>query len=139
VIDFFIEGTPVGQPRATQLGNGRAFYREKTIGPWKAAIMWGCKAHRPKDPLAGPLNVWLCFYFPRPKYHFKKDGQLKVDAPLRHIVRPDADNAMKAVLDALTKCGFWLDDCQVCDAEIKKIYASGGPPGVRIVIYTLNP
>lgn len=98
--------------------------------------MWGCKAHRPTSPITGPVNASLCFYFPRPKYHFKKDGQLKPEAPIRHIVKPDRDNLDKAVLDCLTKCGFWIDDCQVCDGEVKKVY--GEVPGVRICITPLN-
>lgn len=35
--------------------------------------------------------------------------------------RRDLDNLQKAVFDALTKAGFWLDDSQVVDYRVVKM------------------
>jgi len=134
-IEFFIVGEPRPQPRP-RVARGHAYNPPGLVDAWKGAIGWGCKAHRPPHPLVGPMRVDLWFYFPRPKYHFRKDGQLKQEAPIRHIVRPDRDNAEKVILDCLTRAGFWDDDCQVCAGEVNKLYANT-EPGVRVVITPL--
>lgn len=135
-IVFFIPGTPCGQPRI-HVARGCAYTPHGPIDGWRGAIMWGSKAHRPVSPWSGPVRVDRTFYFPRPKYHFKKDGTLKERAPIRHIVKPDVDNCDKALLDALTKSGFFVDDCQVCAGEILKFYAVT-EPGVRVEITDLD-
>jgi Holliday junction resolvase RusA-like endonuclease len=71
--------------------------------------------------LEGPLRVNLFFFFPRPKSHYTKKG-LRPTAPDWHTIKPDVDNAMKPVLDVLTKAGFWREDCQVCSGLIEKKY-----------------
>ena len=48
-----------------------------------------------------PLIAFIEFYFRRPKIHFKKNGQLKEDAPKFVTKTPDVDNCIKFVLDAL--------------------------------------
>jgi Holliday junction resolvase RusA-like endonuclease len=37
-----------------------------------------------------------------------------------HDGKPDADNVLKAVCDALTDCGVWADDKQVALAFVSK-------------------
>jgi Holliday junction resolvase RusA-like endonuclease len=51
--------------------------------------------------------------------------------PSWHIVRPDADKLIRAVLDALTG-KVWRDDCQVAELLIRKRYADDGKEGVMI-------
>ena len=48
-----------------------------------------------------PLIAFIEFYFRRPKIHFKKNGELKEDAPKFVTKTPDVDNCIKFVLDAL--------------------------------------
>ncbi len=48
------------------------------------------------------------------------------------ITRPDLDNLVKAVKDALNGV-LWRDDSQVIELEAKKIY--GNPPGVEIEVW----
>ena len=85
-------------------------------------------------PWSGPLCVDFTFYFPRPKNHFRSNGELKPSAPMWHTAKPDRDNADKSVLDALTNLGIWGDDKQVCDGRIRKLYA-GGMPFAQATIY----
>jgi Holliday junction resolvase RusA-like endonuclease len=59
-------------------------------------------------------------YLQRPKAHYGKKG-LKESAPMMHINRPDSDNIMKAIKDALSGV-CWQEDCQVCDERIIKLY-----------------
>jgi Holliday junction resolvase RusA-like endonuclease len=144
LIKFFVEGTPMGQPR----GRHRAFQkgtfvpREHGIHAWRDAIGWAAKDARiglgARLPIEGGVSCRLHFFFPRPNSHFMPIGKkfptprLRIDAPTFHIVKPDRDNCEKAVLDALKKSGFWNDDCQVCCGEVIKCY--GEREGVLIEI-----
>lgn len=139
-INFFVAGDPVGQPRPRVTING-TFTPHGAIDGWKARIAIGAYKHRPKELLAGPLRVHLVFFFPRPKSHFKgKNKILRTTAPNWHMVRPDRDNLDKAVLDCLTKSGFWGDDCQVCSGYVEKRYCDPGEkPGVDVSIRPITP
>jgi Holliday junction resolvase RusA-like endonuclease len=44
-----------------------------------------------------------------------------------HAQKPDADNVGKAVLDALTDCGAWVDDSQVASLPVIKRWAGQKP------------
>jgi Holliday junction resolvase RusA-like endonuclease len=48
--------------------------------------------------------------------------------------KPDRDNAEKAILDSLKGVVF-LDDAQVCDGVVQKMYHAGDEsPGVHVEI-----
>lgn len=148
-ISFFAQGEPRGQPRprafVRRVGN-QAFarvYDDGTAENWKSCIAAAAKPHAPSEPLTGPLQVDCIFYFPRLKGHFgsgKNEGRLKESAPRFHVVRPDLDNAIKAVLDALTHLRFWLDDCRVVKSWSEKRYEHLPhlPAGCQITITTLE-
>ena len=76
------------------------------------------QAHRPPEPIEGPVRLEALFILPRPQ-------RLKKAAPHvhLHVARPDCDNLMKPLKDALSKAGFWLDDCQVVWETAGKLYA----------------
>lgn len=46
--------------------------------------------------------------------------------------RRDLDNILKALLDALTHAGVWLDDSQIVDLRIRKAKTIGGMVKVKI-------
>ena len=64
---------------------------------------------KPKQPLEGSIRIYLTFYMPRPKSHFrtgKFKNQLKDNAPVFHTNTPDIDNLIKLMLDCLNKSFF---------------------------------
>lgn len=141
-ISFYVLGEPRSQPRprAFSLAGKARVYNPKTAEGWKGNIAVAAQPHRPNVPHAGPVQVHLTFYFPRPKAHYrtgKHAGELKPTAPVRHIKKPDRDNLDKPVLDCLKELGFYRDDSQVFGA-ISKYYA--GPrdicsqPGMDVSI-----
>jgi len=137
-IELFAPGTPKGQPRPRAFfRQGRAaVYDPGTAEGWKGqiALAWRDSGHQPLPE--APYDVMLDFVFPRPKSHSTKRG-LRESAPTFHTGKPDADNAAKAVLDALTTLGVWKDDALVACITIRKTY--GNPPGCYITITALNP
>ncbi len=52
---------------------------------------------------------------------------------IQHAKKPDIDNLVKAVMDAMTFAGVWRDDSLVWNVHATKIYA-GKFPGVLIAL-----
>lgn len=130
---FFAAGLPKAQPRAKarSMGKFAQVYNPKTADDWKMIVRnearraWEASGNT--SPWEGPLCVNLTFYFPRPKSHFRSNGELKPNAPKWHTSAPDRDNITKAHDDAITNLGLWGDDRQVCDGHIRKLYADRTP------------
>jgi Holliday junction resolvase RusA-like endonuclease len=131
-LQFFVAGLPVASPRVRARARG-AFaqvYMPGDADHWKMIVRnearraWEASENNIPRPFQGPVCVHLTFYFPRPKVHFRANGELKPNAPRWHTTKPDRDNADKAVLDALTNLGIRGDDKQVCDGRIRKLYSS---------------
>jgi Holliday junction resolvase RusA-like endonuclease len=141
-LKFFAIGIPKAQPRAKSCRFGkfsRVYNPAGKHDDWKmivrAETQKAWRASGDLTPWQGPLCVNLTFYFPRPKNHFRSNGELKPNAPKWHTSKPDRDNSDKAILDTLTNLGVWGDDKQVCDGRIRKFYTySGGPCGCEITI-----
>lgn len=47
--------------------------------------------------------------------------KIRIECHMPDRRRRDLDNLQKAVFDALTKSGFWLDDQQVDDYRVKRM------------------
>lgn len=130
-IRYFVAGEPKGQPRprACIRGNRAAVYDPGTADGWKWAVRAATAEHRGQGVLGGPVRLVLRFLMPRPKAHFRTgrhSAELKPEAPDHHQAKPDLDNLEKAVMDAMTAAGIWLDDSQVTSKDSRKLYA---PPG----------
>jgi len=136
-ISFFVPGIPKAQPRPRAfarkiLGKWTArVYEAGSAEEWKSAIALAARAHLPK-PLAG-AEITITFWMPRPKSHFGKNG-LKQNARSWPTTKPDLDNLVKAVIDTLTKLGFWRDDSCVCAVHAIKLYATPLQAGASISI-----
>ena len=135
--EFRVEGKPKAQPRvrATIRGKHAGVYDPGTASEWKAAVVAAARKHRPEYPIAGPCRVVLRFYFARPQRLMRKKDP--VDR-IWHTAKPDRDNLEKAVLDCLTKDGWFCDDAQVCAGETLKFYVpKGGTPGLVVMVTEL--
>ena len=72
-------------------------------------------------PLTGPLRLTMTAWLPMPRNVPKKRRQTALPAK-----RPDLDNYIKQLKDALNKFAY-LDDGQVVTIEARKRYADGAP------------
>ena len=68
---------------------------------------------RPKEPIRNDgdtaVELRIVYYFPHPS----GTPKWKRDQVTFMTQRPDADNLSKAVVDCMTKAGFWDDDSMV--------------------------
>lgn len=133
-IELYANGIPKAQPRPKAFRTGKfvKMMTPNTADDWKQSVKdaWGELGipTLPKDP----IKVTMIFIMPRPRAHFRTNGEVKPTAPDWHTVKPDIDNLVKAVFDALSDTGAWPDDTIVAKTDAEKQY--GEPPGCYIAI-----
>ena len=99
----------------------------------------GCTDERACVGTIGPC-WWsaadLCCYCAAPRLEFRLRRPASVDRALP-TTKPDRDKLERAVCDALTGV-LWVDDCQVVDGPVRKLYVdAANPPGVRAIVMQL--
>lgn len=138
-LHFHIAGIPKAQPRVKAFRRGRfaGVYDPGTADNWKLMIRAEAKRSWSGVVSHDPIRMRVWFFMPRPKSHFAKDGSRKAKTPHFHTSKPDLDNLVKAVMDAINDCGnIWHDDSQVVDLEISKRYCEK-QAGVTVQIDSL--
>ena len=149
-ISFFVPGIPkpAGSKRAFVRG-GRAIITEdcKTSKDWRGdvkrfavdAVTQQYTGTDAWQTLDGPLSLHVVFYMQRPKNHYRKNGELKPDAPYHHAKRPDATKLLRGLEDALTGI-LWGDDAQIVRQEVEKRYIGLGrnSPGAWVSVESIE-
>ena len=136
IVEFTVEHEPVGQPRhrvGTIGGRSRLYLPSKhPVHAFKRAIK---EAHGKRKHLQGPLRLVVTAWFPRPK---SKTWKTRPMPAYFHESKPDFDNVLKAVADALNGVA-WGDDAQIAVGTIRKYVCSGVEVSrVEILIEELN-
>lgn len=116
---FIIPGTPVakGRPRMGRFGT---YTPEKTVAYEslvQLAYMQRCENKR----LEGPLRAEVRLYFPIPKSETKGNARKMSSGEIRPAKRPDLDNCLKAIFDALNGIAY-DDDSQIVSVTCEKYY-----------------
>lgn len=88
-----------------------------------------------QDKLEGPLMMIVYAYFSIPKLDSKKIRQQKIALQVRPTKKPDADNLLKIVADALNGLAY-NDDAQIVIAAVEKAYSEY--PMVHVYVATLT-
>ena len=125
-LDFFVAGIPKAQPRVKAFvrGGHAGVYTPDSAESWKQAVRRQAFANAPESLMSGVVRIQLDFFLPRPKVHLDKHGVQKPKSPVWCQKKPDLDNLIKAVTDAITDTQrVWLDDSQICEITATKTYA----------------
>lgn len=126
MVSIVVRGHPVPKARArtvrTKTGQTVSYTPKKTA-KWEDSIREQALACCPDKLMDGPLVLEATFYLLRPKSRPKRERW-----PDR---RPDLDNLVKSVKDALNGI-VWTDDARIVDMIVRKRY--GDPPRVEIAI-----
>lgn len=126
MVEFFVPGEPVPQPRPRVFlagGRARAVSAPKAhpVTAFKEAVALTARQACEHGPLRGPLWLYVLFLMPRPK---SKCWKRRSQPREWHHCKPDLDNLVKALLDGCNMI-CWHDDAQVCFMEVAKRIAAG--------------
>ena len=133
MIEIVVPQTPVGKGRARFVkATGRTYTPQKTVAFEGLVALAGQEAMAGAAPLDGPLKVVVSAYFPVPASKPKKWQAAALDGRIRPTKKPDGDNVLKAIADALNLI-VWIDDAQIVDATVRKFYARIPKTMVQIV------
>lgn len=120
-IQFTVDVTPrslqFGGKRMCIIGGKPRFFKNKESMVYTEAIQFQANLHKPHEPITGPIRLELELHMPRPK-------SLKDNASIMHYKRPDVDNMVKGIQDALSS--FWVDDAQIYELRSMKLYTLPG-------------
>ncbi len=72
-----------------------------------------------------PLEISILALFPIPKYVSRKTKELMLNGRLFPTKKPDADNIIKVILDALNGLSY-RDDSQICKVYFGSQYRAAG-------------
>jgi len=137
MINFSIDENPKALKRHRMTWRGGVARSYDPSAQDKKEFLMMAKKYAPKTPILGAISVRIEFYMPRPKNHYrtgKYSHLLKADAPMNHTGRPDIDNLLKFVMDALNGV-FYKDDSQICQVFTLKQYNTR--PGTLVEIVEL--
>ena len=132
-IEFTVPGLPIAQPRQRHRIIGK-FVQNYTptkspVNVFKSAVQL-CAAEQMSGALMeGPLHLEVQMYFPRPKSKQWKKRPMPREC---HTGKPDLDNVLKSLKDAL-KNVVWHDDAQVFHVDASK-YVCDGTESPRTVV-----
>jgi Holliday junction resolvase RusA-like endonuclease len=138
LFNVWVEGLPKAQPRprAASRGGRAVVYDAGTADGWKRAVEMAVRPYGAGNPVSGALALSVHIYLPRPARLCRRSVPAR---SLPHTSRPDADNLLKAVMDAITTAGIWQDDAQVAVVMAGKHYAAiDGRTGAQITLAALD-
>ena len=133
MISFDVRGIPVPQGALVRSPSGGLYHRgHGRLEDWRHAIATEARLAMGDRPLlSGAVTCELLFLLPRPKSHFRSNGDLRPDAPTWCTSRPDGDKLERAAWDALTGV-VWTDDAVVASWGGGKRYSDAGVTGVCV-------
>jgi len=134
VIVFSVPGPPRG--KAKSFGFGRGFV-DRATQKYMDDIGWAAKAVIAGRPfrLLEKASLTLTGIYPIPPSWPKRKQEAAALGEIPCTARPDLDNVMKAVGDALNGI-IWRDDAVITSASLDKTY--GREPRLLIAVNTGN-
>jgi len=133
VIQFTVYGDPVaqGRPRFSNRGGFIKAYDPQKSRDFKDYVRLAASEHAPDQLLDEPLNLEVTFYRPIPKSFSKKKTTEAENGEILPTSKPDIDNYLKGVKDALSGI-IWRDDNCITDVLMRKRYSNR--PRIEITV-----
>ncbi len=130
-LQFDIPGKPVGKGRP-RFGKGRTWTPKATVNfetLVRLEFHCQCPGH---EPVTTPVQVSVFAFFAVPKSRSKTFRRSCAGGTVPCTTRPDSDNILKIICDALNGIAY-VDDRQVCWAQVRKLYTTGSPRTVVLL------
>ena len=135
MLNFVVEGIPVAKARARVVMRGKypGAYTPKASKDYETLFAIAAKSAMNKENLKiieTPCDLFVRFYLPIPVSTSKKKTELMRTGEIRHAKKPDLDNLLKQICDAMNGI-VWKDDSQVVRIVASKHY---GEPCVYVTV-----
>lgn len=137
-VAFNVPGKPVGKgrPRAARRGKGITLYTpEKTATYESTVALFASQAMAGRPLISGPVDVVMRVVLPIPASWSIRKKDHATDGIVMPTTKPDMDNVVKAIFDAINGV-VWNDDTQVVDLLVRKRY--GLTPCVSVIVSQLE-
>lgn len=124
-ISFTVYGEPKpkGRPRFARMGKFVRAYTPKETEQAEYDLRMQALQHKPPEPLTGAIHLTARMYRGIPKSFSTKKAVLAGQGMIHPTTRPDADNYVKLLCDALNSI-FWHDDAQIVSMTVSKHYST---------------
>ena len=122
---FTIPGEPCGKARPRVVRNGnfsRAYTPEKTVNYETLVKLEYQRQCGDAYISEGGIHMSITARFAIPKSASKRKAQAMLDGVIRPTKKPDCDNIIKIVCDALNGIAY-KDDAQIVSVSIEKRYS----------------
>ena len=122
IYEFEVPGKIVGKGRPRINTNTGITYTPTTTKDYETLIQQYFLIKYPRYiPIKNRVKVEIVAYMGIPKSTPKKDIEKMLNNTISPTKRPDIDNIVKAILDALNKFAYY-DDNLVCKIDVEKKY-----------------
>lgn len=123
IIEFTIPGEPTGKARPRITRNGRAYTPGKTVN-YENWVKWiyQTEVGDKKFEDDAQIEIRAKALMAIPKSASKKKRQIMLEGGIRPTKRPDLDNILKIICDALNGVAYH-DDASIVYAAIEKMYS----------------
>lgn len=129
-----IPGEPVAKARPRMTKSGHTYTPKRTVD-YERMVQTLFHAEHGSPALEGPILLRLDLYFGIPKSRSKVARKRMQQGLERPCKRPDIDNCLKAVCDALNGISY-KDDSQIVAAVIQKFWSD--EPRAEVTIEKLD-
>ena len=127
---------PQGRPIFTMRGGRRWAIDPPRSREYKAKVRaYARQASKPRL-IEGAVRLLVLEYRPIPKSWSKRKQEAARNQQIYPTIRPDFDNIIKAIADALTGV-FWKDDRQIVDGHVRQFYSDN--PRVVVEVEEIRP
>jgi Holliday junction resolvase RusA-like endonuclease len=137
-ISFTVPGQPVakGRPKiGSRNGQPMMYAPERTVSYESTVKLFAAQAMRGRPLITGPVRLVMNVALQIPaSWSGKKQRAARTGESLP-TGKPDADNVIKMICDALNGV-VWKDDTQVVNIDMCKRYSD--EPGVRVRVHQIN-
>lgn len=135
IYEFEVPGKIIGKgrPRLNSY-TGQIYTPTRTKDYENLVIQYFMLKYPRYSPFKGRVSVEITANFEVPKSTKKIDKELMLQNKINPLKKPDIDNIVKIILDAMNECAF-KDDTQITKLTVEKKYANEESIYVKIEEY----
>lgn len=131
-IEFFIPFKPRAKQSVKFTKLGRK-YTPKDVKENALSLASLIAPHRPDTPLQGPLRAVYTVHYP---WRTSDSQRRRAKGPRAKDTKPDCENILKQLNDVFEDSGFFVNDAQIAEQAVSKVY--DGTVGVDVMIEQMD-